>query len=212
MSEAFDWSSPKTYIFPVDIDDYLSMPSDVSRNIEVKDGMIVHCESPSPNHNAISRNVERALLDGYAKRGSAEPCLRVNRDVDMLVSEVPFHYKRPDVIVYRCIDGPRPKWKMEPTAADTVLVVEVVSPTTITADLVDKRAEYARFGIQHYWIVRMANEDGPAVSIEMLTLNSAGEYASSGYRSRGDGSAAALDSLVPFGVRATWQELDDGID
>ncbi|WP_157187375.1 Uma2 family endonuclease [Nocardia vinacea] len=212
MSEAFDWSLPKTYILPVDIDDYLSMPEDIARNVEIKDGMIIHCESASPNHNAIARNIERALLDGHAKRGSAEPCLRVNRDVDMLVSEVPFHYKRPDVIVYRCIDEPRPKWRMKPTAADTVLVVEVVSPTTITADLVDKRAEYARFGIQHYWIVRMANEDGPAVSIEMLMLNSAGEYVSAGHHTRSDRSASAIDSLVPFEMHATWQQLDEGID
>ncbi|WUA07333.1 Uma2 family endonuclease [Nocardia sp. NBC_01377] len=212
MSDAFDWSSPKTYVFPVDIDGYLAMPEGMSATVEIKDGMVVHCESPSPNHNAISRNIERALLDGSAKRGSAQPRMRVNRDVDMLVPEVPFHYKRPDAIVYRRIDEPRPKWKRKPTVAETVLVVEVVSPTTITADLVDKRAEYARFGTQHYWIVRMVDEDGPAISIEMLTLDSAGNYVTSGHRSRGDASSPAIECLVPFDVRLTWQELDDGVD
>ncbi|MFI2477406.1 Uma2 family endonuclease [Nocardia xishanensis] len=211
MSDLFDWSSPKTYILPVDMDDYLAMPAEMARDVEIKDGMIVHCESPSPNHNAIARNIERALLEGRAKRDSADPCLRVNRDIDMLVSEVPLHYKHPDAIVYRCIEQPRPKWRMKPTVADTVLVVEVVSPTTVTADLIDKRAEYARFGIQNYWIARMANEDGPALSIEMLTLNSAGEYVSAGHRSRG-GSSAAIEAVVPFETYATWQDLDDGID
>jgi Uma2 family endonuclease len=163
-----------------EIADYLAMPEDLSRTVEIKDGMIVLRESPSPNHNAVARNVERALADAEAKRPVREPCLRVNRDIDMLVSEVPFHYKRPDVIVYRCIDRPRNRWKTKPTVADTILVVEVVSPTTVTADTIDKRAEYARFGIQHYWIVRMANDDGPAVTIEMLSLNSAGRYASNG--------------------------------
>nr|WP_253815337.1 Uma2 family endonuclease [Nocardia amikacinitolerans] len=119
MPELFDWSSPKTYILPVDMDDYLAMPEEMSRTVEIKDGMIVHRESPEPNHNAIARNIERALLEGRAKRGSAGPCLRVNRGIDMLVSEVPLHYKRPDVIVYRCIEQPRPKWKMKPTVADT---------------------------------------------------------------------------------------------
>jgi hypothetical protein len=26
----------------------------------------------------------------------------------------------------------------------------VIAPTTVTADLIDKRADYARFGIPHY--------------------------------------------------------------
>lgn len=75
MSELFDWSSPKTYILPVDMDDYLAMPEEMSRDVEIKDGMIVHRESASPDHNAIARNIERALLEGRAKRESAEPCL-----------------------------------------------------------------------------------------------------------------------------------------
>ncbi|WP_216892279.1 Uma2 family endonuclease [Nocardia alni] len=212
MSHAFDWSSPKTYSQTVDMDDYLAMPEEVSRSVEVKDGMIVFCESPSPNHNAVSRNIERALADGEAKRTDRQPCLRVNRDIDMLVSEVPFHYKRPDVIVYRCIERPRHRWKTKPTVADAILVVEVVSPTTITADTIDKRAEYARFGIQHYWIVRMANDDGPVVSIEMLTLNSEGRYVSNGHRNRADNFAAAIDTLTPFQTSLTWEELDEGLD
>lgn len=127
------------------MDDYLAMPEDVSRTVEIKDGMIVFYESPSPNHNAISRTIERALADGERKRADRQPCLRVNRDIDMLVSEVPFHYKRPDAIVYRCIEQPRHRWKTKPTITDTILVVEVVSPTTVTADTIDQRAEYARF-------------------------------------------------------------------
>lgn len=212
VSEAFDWTSPMTYTRPVDMDNYLAMPEDVSRTVEVKDGMIVFCESPSPNHNAISRNIERALADGEAKRVDRRPCLRVNRDIDMLVSEVPFHYKRPDAIVYRCIETPRHRWKTKPTISDTILVVEVVSPTTITADTIDKRAEYARFGIQHYWIVRMAGDDGPAISIEMLTLNSEGRYVSNGHRNRTDNLTAAVDTLAPFEINLTWEQLDEGLD
>lgn len=212
MSEAFDWSSPKTYIFPVDIDDYLAMPEDLARNVEVQDGMVIFCESATPNHNAIARNIERALLDAEAKRASTDPCLRINRDVDMLVSEVPLHYKRPDVILYHCIDQPRGRWKQKPTIADTVLVVEVVSPTTVTTDMIDKRAEYARFGIEHYWIVRMANDDGPAISVERLVLNSDGRYVSSGHRTRTEPLDAAIETLGPLDVQITWEDLDLGVD
>ncbi|WP_433577633.1 Uma2 family endonuclease [Nocardia brasiliensis] len=212
MSEAFDWSPLKTFPIPVDMDTYLSMPEDVAHAIEIKDGMLVLCESATPNHNAISFNIERALREANAKRSPHEPCLRVNRDVDMLVSEVPFHFKRPDLIVYRCIDESRPRWKRKPTIAETLLVVEIVSPSTVTADLIDKRAEYARFGIEQYWIVRMANDDGPAVSVEMLFRNSAGVYMSDGHRTRTEPFAAAIETLAPLNVRMTWDDLDEGID
>nr|WP_083895865.1 Uma2 family endonuclease [Nocardia jiangxiensis] len=51
-----------------------------------------------------------------------------------------------------------------------LLVVEVVSPNTVTADLVGKRAEYARLGIPSYWIVRMVQDDGPAASIGISSI------------------------------------------
>ncbi|MFJ1460185.1 Uma2 family endonuclease [Nocardia wallacei] len=211
MSEAFDWSSPKTYVQAIDMDTYLSMPEDISRTVEIHDGMVVFCESPTPNHNAIAYAIERALRDANAARSPAEPCLRVNHDLDLLVSEVPFHYKRPDVIVYRCIPEPRTKWKRKPTIADTLLVVEVVSPTTVTADLIDKRAEYARYGVRHYWIVRMVDDDGPASSVEMLNLDSAGRYISEGLRSR-TATSHAIEAVTPLKVQVSWDELDVGID
>lgn len=211
MPEAFDWSAPATYSLVVDIDTYLAIPEELARRIEIKDGMIVHRESASPNHNAVARNIERALLDAKGKRAADEPCLRVNRDIDMLVSEVPLHYKRPDVIVYRCIDEPRSRWGRKPTVNDALLVVEVVSPTTVTADLVDKRAEYARFGIPNYWVVRMANEDGPVVSVEMLMLDSGGAYVTAAHRSR-TGNGHAVQTLVPFDVSISWDDLDDEVD
>lgn len=36
VSEPFDWSAPKTYSQPVAMDDYLTMPEDVSRSVEIK--------------------------------------------------------------------------------------------------------------------------------------------------------------------------------
>lgn len=92
------------------------------------------------------------------------------------------------------------------------MIVEVVSPTTATADMIGKRAQYARYGIQHYWIVRMADDDGPAVSVEMLTLNSDGRYVSAGHRIRSKPFAAAIETLSPLDVRITWEDLDVGVD
>lgn len=46
------------------------------------------------------------------------------------------------------------RWKGKPTAADTLAAVEIVSPGSVSDDLLVKRVRYARAGIGHYWIVR----------------------------------------------------------
>ncbi|MEV2218517.1 Uma2 family endonuclease [Nocardia vinacea] len=212
MSEAVDWSWLRKPIPVVDMAMYLDMPEDIARTVEIRDGMIVHCESPSPNHVAISDNIKGALREAVSKRSSDAPCMRASGELDMLVSEVPFHYKRPDAIVYRCIDEPRGRWKTKPMASDTLLVVEVVSPNTVTADLVEKRAEYARLGIAHYWIVRMVQDDGPVTSIEMLRLMADGTYVRENMSLRARGDAVAVDVADPLDVTISWNQLDLGLD
>ncbi len=154
MSEVYDWTWLRT-VPEIDMETYLAMPTDLSRTIEVKDGFPVVRGSRSTNHVAVTSAIEQAMRDAVRKLGPHESRLRASREVDMLVSEVPFNFRTPDVIAYRCIEEPRGRWKTKPTAVDAVLVVEVVSPGTVTADCIDKRAEYARLGIEQYWIVRM---------------------------------------------------------
>ncbi|MET7770261.1 hypothetical protein [Nocardia sp. NPDC005366] len=45
----------------IETDVYAEMPEDLARAIEVKDGMLVHRESPSPNHVSVAREIEAAL-------------------------------------------------------------------------------------------------------------------------------------------------------
>jgi Uma2 family endonuclease len=201
-----------TSIPVIDLDTYLEMPEDVCRMIEVKDGVLVHCESPSPNHVTIAHAFQQALRDAVRARPPHEPCLRASGELDMLVSEVPFGFRRPDAIVYRCIDNDRGRWRRKPTARDAVLVVEVVSPGTVTADCIDKRAEYAKLGIPHYWIVRMVNDDGPVSSIEQLRLTSGGAYVTERIGLRGQDSAVAVSAFDPIKVEITWEQLDLDIE
>lgn len=210
MSGAFDWSFLKEVPPAVDLDMYLDMPEELAGRVEIKDGMIVCCESPSPDHITFSRTIESALRAAVAKRAAHEPCLRASGDLDMLVTEVPLTFRRPDAIVYRCVTEPRGRWKKKPTVSDALLVVEVVSPGTVTADLRDERAEYAALGIPHYWIVRMAGDDGPVVSIERLRLLSDGTYTTDGVSLRSQNPA--LDAADPVEARLTWEDLGNGID
>jgi hypothetical protein len=80
-------------------------------------------------------------------------------DMDVLIADSPkLHFRRPDVVVYRYIDDDRGRWGRMPIA------------DSITTDIRDKHAEYAAAGIPHHWIVRMTDNDGPAISVERLLL------------------------------------------
>jgi Uma2 family endonuclease len=127
--------------------EYRELSEKVARTIEIVHGHVIRCESPTPRHNRIARRLSFAL---EAARSPADPCLTVETDVDVVLWRVPrFTFRRPDVIVYECIDDPARK----PSAQETVMVVEVASPTTAKEDLLDKKTQYAAAGIPVYLVV-----------------------------------------------------------
>ena len=127
--------------------EYEALPESVSRTIEVVYGRIIRCESPVPEHNRIARRLANAL---EAARSPVDPCMVVDTDVDVVLWRVPkFTFRRPDVVVYECLEVRGQK----PTAARTLMVVEVTSPGTRQEDLLDKKVQYADAGIPLYLVV-----------------------------------------------------------
>ncbi|MBF6223825.1 Uma2 family endonuclease [Nocardia abscessus] len=147
--------------------DYELLPSDFCRSIEVVDGHIVKCESPSRLHNRVARRMA-AHMEAARK---PEPCLLVETDVDVRLSDVPLSLRRPDVVVYRCLDDDARLY-----ADDTVLVVEIVSPdSSHHTDTVEKKAAYAAAGIPVYLIVFLTEPGDGIEQIEEYRL-SEGRY------------------------------------
>ena len=214
MTGAFDFSEHKAAAFASEmtLDMYKAFPEDASKQIEVVDGWMVRCESAEPSHQAIQFNLLAALRDAVKLMDRhKETCHRVLGDLDVLISDSPkLHFRRPDVVVYRCIDADRGKWGRKPYASECVIVVEIVSADSVTTDARDKRAEYAAAGIPHYWIVRMTDNDGPAISVERFLLTLDGEYITEGLAVRGRDFQAA-DTINPFPFKLTWEQLDDGL-
>ncbi|NNH71829.1 Uma2 family endonuclease [Nocardia uniformis] len=125
---------------------YRLLPEDISRDIEIVHGHVIVCESPSPEHNRVARRLAGALEE----LPSTEPCIRVETDIDVVLWRIPrFTFRRPDVVVYRCLEERGAK----PEASDALIVVEVSSPSTVEEDLLDKKAQYARVGIPLYLVV-----------------------------------------------------------
>lgn len=214
MIEAWDWGWLKQAIDAPEItlEVYLRIPEELSKRVEVVDGRLIRCESPGPSHQFIQHNLVGALREAAKDLDARElTCHKVVGDLDMLITEVPrFHYRRPDVVVYRCVEEDRGRWRRKPYASDCVLVVEIVSPDSVTTDTRDKLAEYAAAGIPHYWIVKMAGNDGPAVSVERFRLTISREYVSEGLAIRGKG-LLATDTIDPLSTRITWEQLDEGL-
>lgn len=214
VASAFDFSDHKAaaYAPQMTLDMYLAFPEDASKLIEVVDGWIVRCESAEPSHQAIQLNLLIAIREAAGLRDRAkQSCHRVLGDMDVLIADSPkLHFRRPDVVVYRCIDDDRGRWGRKPIAADCLIALEIVSADSITTDIRDKRAEYAAAGIPHYWIVRMTDNDGPAISVERLLLTSDGEYTREGLAIRGR-DFHAIDTISPFPLKLTWEALDEGL-
>lgn len=212
--EAYDLSDLKAaaYAQEMTLDMFNAFPEDASKMIEVVDGLIVQAKSAGLAHQAIQVNFVVAFRDA-AKQLDARhgTCHRVSQDVEVLIAEQPkFHFRRPDVLVFRCIDADRGKWGRNPYASDCLLVLEIVSAGSVTIDIRHKRAEYAAAGIPHYWIVRMTDNDGPAISIERFFLTIDGEYIREGITVRGR-DFHAVDTINPFPLKLTWEQLDDGL-
>lgn len=214
VAQQFDFGEHKAAAFAPEmtLEMYKAFPEDASKQIEVVDGWMVRCESASPSHQGIQVNLIVALRDvvKLTDRGKGT-CHRVFGDVDVLIADSPkLHFRRPDVVVYRCIDTDRGLWGRKPYASDCRIVVEIVSADSVTTDIRDKRAEYAAAGIPHYWIVRMTDNDGLAISVERLLLTLEGDYISEGLAVRGR-DFHAVDTINPFPLKLTWEQLDDGL-
>lgn len=132
---------------------YEALPEEVCGRIEVVDGAIVLNAASRRSHQMVVYELVHVL------KAASGPDFSVVFDVDLRLRDVPLLNRRPDVVVYD--SGVPDDVVLRPQHC--VLVIEVMSPGSITADQMDKPAEYAAAGIEHYWRVEQREEDGLAV-------------------------------------------------
>jgi Uma2 family endonuclease len=182
----------------IDEDGYDALPVEVQKRIEVLDGRVIFCRSGSPEHNTVARH----LANAFDAARPDEPCTRVVTDIEMQYlhtrpRSAGFSFRRPDVVVYRCIERGR-----KPTTADVLLAVEVVSPGSEYIDTVDKRAEYAAEGIPTYLIVHLDAE----LRVEIVQEHRL-DWASAGYRIA-ETHQDVLTLKEPFPVTVPFADID----
>jgi Uma2 family endonuclease len=132
--------------------DWDALPEDNTHRYEVAEGVLHVSPQPVSNHQWAVSELILQLQPQLPADFRALP------DVEVALFETfPVTVRVPDLAVV-----PRKVARTNPsryTADDVVLVIEVVSPGSVRIDNVMKLDEYAKAGIERYWIVDV---DDPA--------------------------------------------------
>jgi Uma2 family endonuclease len=150
--------------------EYEALPEDICRRIEIVDGAVIVRAAPRRLHQDICRRLANAL------ETACGPAFAVSTDVDLRLRDIPLLNRRPDAVIY---DASLPD-DVVLRPQHCTLVVEVMSPGSVTADQTDKPAEYAASRIPHYWRVEH-DPAGKILSVFCYRLDpTTGTYASAG--------------------------------
>jgi Uma2 family endonuclease len=134
---------------PMTLDEYLALPEDT--RCEIVDGVPRPLVRPNKVHREVQHNLTHVL------KVACPPDLAVSEEEVVTFSASPPHARIPDVVVYRADADPTGR-RNHTAPADVLLVAEVVSESTQTADRYEKPAEYARAGVPAFWRVELDPE------------------------------------------------------
>jgi Uma2 family endonuclease len=157
---------------------------------EAVGGRAVMMSGPTHAHQLAMVRIVKLLDDALP-----DDLLVLPAPVDWVLWQVPaLTLRQPDVVVMSVT-----QYGQQPLTSPPVLVLEILSPSTRAVDLRAKRAEYARAGAPHYWVV-----DIDVPSVEALTL----DPATGGYRTLAHAAGDAVLAVTePFAVAVTPAEL-----
>lgn len=133
---------------------------------ELVDGLLVEEEMPSALHEAIAACLLRLLGQWIHPRGG----VAFGAELKLAVS--PRRGRKADLSAY--LPGrPLPARSAGATRRPPSLLAEIVSPgpRDVRRDVVDKKKEYASFGVTYYWLV-----DPQARTFEVFELGPDGRY------------------------------------
>jgi Uma2 family endonuclease len=131
------------------VDDLFELPEDDQLHYELVDGALLMAPAPELRHDHLATEL------GYLLRGGLDPQWRA-----VVGGGVRFddrNYRQPDVLVVA--SDALGKKLADP--ADVLLLVEVMSPSSISSDRISKPAQYATAGIPYYW--RLERQDTPVL-------------------------------------------------
>lgn len=139
----------------LEYEDYAQLPDDGKR-YEVIDGELHVTPSPSPLHQRLSKRLQRQLEGYFEARDLGEV---FNAPLDVILSR--HDIVEPDLLIV----GNPAQVSQRGIEGAPLLVVEVLSPSTLSRDRGMKAQRYAELGVAHYWIL-----DPDARTLDCLRL------------------------------------------
>lgn len=177
-------------------DQYDALPE--KTRAEIVDGVLHLMAPPTLRHQLVARALANALdrlaaaaTDRAETADDASEPLVVVHETELRIADGPVHARIPDIMVIRAAGLDRQARRVRP--AQVVLVIEVVSPGSETADRAHKPIEYAGAGIEHFWRVELR-------PLQVVTYR----LATGGYVETG--SFGPGDTVDPPGLR--WAKVD----
>lgn len=132
------------------VEDYRNWPAE--ERVELIDGEIIQMESPSFNHQAALQefNIQFSLYI-LKKKGK---CRVLTSPLDVQLDEDDQTMLQPDLLIL-CDERKIRSWGIF-GAPDFVL--EILSPSTRTYDMIRKKNKYIAAGVKEYWILDLEKE------------------------------------------------------
>lgn len=113
---------------------------------ELIDGELYVTPSPGFRHQAAVKELVFSLAPFLARTGIGA-ILTSPADIELEAESV----LQPDVFVFPLIDGvENPTWK---DITSLLLAIEIISPSSIRTDRVEKRDQYMKMDVDEYWVV-----------------------------------------------------------
>jgi Uma2 family endonuclease len=141
------------------IDDIYNLPE--GERAELINGQVYNMASPSYSHQAILGELF-AQIHNHIKEKKG-PCKVVPAPFAVFLHNDEYTYLEPDISVI--CDPSKLDEKGCHGAPD--LIVEIISPSTISHDYIRKYALYEKAGVREYWIVNPQNKE-----VAVCTFNS----------------------------------------
>jgi Uma2 family endonuclease len=169
LEEASMTALPDWMLGGLTVADYDALPEEICRQIEVVDGAILVSPGPRRSYQVIARRLANLI------EAACGESFTVATDIDLRLRDIPLLNRRPDIVVFDALVPDNTPLRPN----HCLLVVEVMSPGSITTDQVDKPGEYAAAAIGHFWRVEFDDEHKPILFRYRLDPT-ARSYASAG--------------------------------
>lgn len=137
----------------VTYEEFLELTEASEQRFELIDGVLYNLASPSYKHQHIIAQLLFSFLNWF----KGKPCTALTSPFDITLhkAENNICVVQPDVIVICDTDN---RDKKDRYKGVPVLVVEVLSPSTRSKDLIKKLDLYKQCGVKEYWIIDPMND------------------------------------------------------